>query len=135
MFHLLFANPSINPRNVFSQLRQHLKTSVGASSLTVTSHAVKGQVLPPACLSVCLSGCLLPVCPAVYRLSVLSPRSDSSRPSDSEVELKFEQCRRYLELNERLQEARGKLLRQREELRAVGERLDRDMAEVKGQPL
>lgn len=62
-------------------------------------------------------------------------RQDSSRPADSEVELCFQQCRRYLELNDRLQEARGQLLRQREELQAAGEQLDRDVAEVKGQAL
>lgn len=61
--------------------------------------------------------------------------TDSSRPSDSDVDLKFQQCRQYLELNERLQEVCGWLLRQREELRATGEQLDRDVAEVKGQQL
>lgn len=76
---------------------------------------------------VSLSCSLLSVCPA--------PLSDPSQPSDSDVDMKFQQCRQYLELNEQLQEARAQLLRQREELRATGERLDRDMAEVKGQPL
>uniref|UniRef100_A0A3Q3M7H8 Si:ch73-238c9.1 n=1 Tax=Mastacembelus armatus TaxID=205130 RepID=A0A3Q3M7H8_9TELE len=52
-----------------------------------------------------------------------------------DVDLRFQQCRRYLELNERLQEAGVRLLQQREELTAVGEQLDRDVAEVKGQPL
>lgn len=61
---------------------------------------------------------------------------DSSRPSpDSDVELKFQQCREYLELNERLQEVRERLLKQREELRAAGERLQEDVAEVKGRTL
>ncbi|XP_068175962.1 UPF0449 protein C19orf25 homolog [Antennarius striatus] len=60
---------------------------------------------------------------------------DPSRPSDSSVELRFQQCRRYLELNERLQEARGRLLQQREELRAAGEQLENDIAEVKGHAL
>ncbi|XP_071402934.1 UPF0449 protein C19orf25 homolog [Centroberyx affinis] len=61
---------------------------------------------------------------------------DSSRVSpDSDVELKFQQSRRYLELNERLQEVRGQLVCQREELRAAGEQLDRDVAEVKGRAL
>ncbi|XP_035509365.1 UPF0449 protein C19orf25 homolog [Morone saxatilis] len=60
---------------------------------------------------------------------------DSPRPSDSDVDLRFQQCRRYLELNERLQEVRGQLLRQREELRAAGEQLEKDVAEVKGQTL
>ncbi|XP_067368593.1 UPF0449 protein C19orf25 homolog [Channa argus] len=60
---------------------------------------------------------------------------DSSQPADGDVELKFQQCRRYLELNKRLQGAEEQLLRQREELRTVGEQLDRDVAEVKGQSL
>ncbi|XP_058494100.1 UPF0449 protein C19orf25 homolog [Solea solea] len=60
---------------------------------------------------------------------------DSSRAPDSDVELNFQQCRRYMELNERLQEARGRLLQKREELRMAGEHLDRDVAEVKGQML
>lgn len=60
---------------------------------------------------------------------------DLSRPSDSDVELRFQQCRQYLELNERLQEVRGRLLRQREELRVAGEQLEKDVAEVKGQAL
>ncbi|XP_026200326.1 UPF0449 protein C19orf25 homolog [Anabas testudineus] len=60
---------------------------------------------------------------------------DPSHPYDSDLDLKFQQCRQYLELNEQLQEVRARLLRQREELRVTGEQLDRDMAEVKGQPL
>ncbi|XP_042339732.1 UPF0449 protein C19orf25 homolog [Plectropomus leopardus] len=60
---------------------------------------------------------------------------DSSRPVDSEVDRRFQQCREYLELNEQLQEARSRLLRQREELRAAGEQLRSDVAEVKGQTL
>lgn len=61
--------------------------------------------------------------------------SDVARPADGEVEEKFQQCRQYVELNERLQEARGQLLRQREELRAAGERLKKEVAEVEGQTL
>lgn len=60
---------------------------------------------------------------------------DPTRPSDSDVDLRFQQCRQYLELNERLQEVRGQLLRQREELRAVGEQLEKDVVGVKGQTL
>ncbi|KAG7514873.1 hypothetical protein JOB18_044738 [Solea senegalensis] len=60
---------------------------------------------------------------------------DSSQAPDSDLELNFQQCRRYMELNERLQEARGRLLQKREELRMAGEHLDRDVAEVKGQML
>uniref|UniRef100_A0A3B4VER5 Si:ch73-238c9.1 n=1 Tax=Seriola dumerili TaxID=41447 RepID=A0A3B4VER5_SERDU len=71
----------------------------------------------------------LPPAPTVWFTVCLScPCSDSSRSSDSDVDLKFQQCRQYLDLNERLQESRSRLLRQREELRAAGEQLDRDVA-------
>ncbi|KAL6108555.1 uncharacterized protein ACO6RY_19059 [Pungitius sinensis] len=60
---------------------------------------------------------------------------DSYRPSDSDVDLRFQQCQKYLELNERLQEAQSRLLRQREELQVAGEQLQSDMEEVKGQTL
>lgn len=60
---------------------------------------------------------------------------DPAGPADSDVDLRFRQCRQYLELNERLQEVRGQLLRQREELQAAGEQLEKDMVEVKGQTL
>ncbi|XP_040040287.1 UPF0449 protein C19orf25 homolog isoform X2 [Gasterosteus aculeatus] len=60
---------------------------------------------------------------------------DPNRPSNSDVDFRFQQCQKYLELNERLQEARGRLLRQREELRVAGEQLQRDMEDVKGQTL
>lgn len=60
---------------------------------------------------------------------------NSSRSSDGDVDSRFQQCRQYLELNERLQEARSQLLKQREELRAAGEQLDKDVDEVKGQTL
>ncbi|XP_028254843.1 UPF0449 protein C19orf25 homolog [Parambassis ranga] len=68
--------------------------------------------------------------------SVLDPRGPGpSQPAEGEVEQRFQQCRRFLELNEKLQEARSQLLQQREELKAAGEQLDRDVAEVKGQTL
>nr|XP_046246931.1 UPF0449 protein C19orf25 homolog [Scatophagus argus] len=60
---------------------------------------------------------------------------DSPRSSDSDVDLRFQQCRQYLELNERLQEVRGRLLQQREELKVAGKQLEEDVAEVKGQAL
>ncbi|XP_071200519.1 UPF0449 protein C19orf25 homolog, partial [Salvelinus alpinus] len=41
--------------------------------------------------------------------------------SDNEVETKYLQSCRYLEMNKRLQEVRGELMQQREELRAVGD--------------
>ncbi|XP_029906174.1 UPF0449 protein C19orf25 homolog [Myripristis murdjan] len=60
---------------------------------------------------------------------------DSAAAADSDVELKFQQSRRLLQLNQRLQEARGRLAQQSEELREAGERLERDVAEVKGRAL
>ncbi|KAL7867257.1 hypothetical protein AOLI_G00150710 [Acnodon oligacanthus] len=51
--------------------------------------------------------------------------------SSSEVETRYLQSRRYLELNERLQEARAELVRRREELRAVAESLEKSVTEVK----
>ncbi|XP_066503228.1 UPF0449 protein C19orf25 homolog [Hoplias malabaricus] len=49
----------------------------------------------------------------------------------SEVEVRYLQSRRFLELNEKLQEARTELIRKREELKTVGETLERNVAEVK----
>ncbi|XP_028444138.1 UPF0449 protein C19orf25 homolog [Perca flavescens] len=60
---------------------------------------------------------------------------DSARPPDSDVDVRFLQCRQFLELNQRLQAARGRLPRQLEELLAAGERLRSVVAEVKGQTL
>ncbi|XP_008293899.1 UPF0449 protein C19orf25 homolog [Stegastes partitus] len=60
---------------------------------------------------------------------------DLTRPADSEVELRFQQCRRFLELNKQLQDAQSRLQQQREELQAAGEQLDKDVAEVRGQTL
>ncbi|XP_061593264.1 UPF0449 protein C19orf25 homolog [Cololabis saira] len=67
--------------------------------------------------------------------SILDKTGDSSRPADSEVELRFQQCRRYLELNEHLTEAEARLQQQREELQVAGEQLDRRVEEVQGQVL
>lgn len=53
--------------------------------------------------------------------------------ADSEVELRFQQCRRYLNLNERLEEAQEALLLKREELEAAGEELQKEVTQVKGQ--
>ncbi|MED6279711.1 hypothetical protein CHARACLAT_003498 [Characodon lateralis] len=58
---------------------------------------------------------------------------DSSRPAYSEAELRFQQCRRYLELNDQLKEAQGHLQKRREELQAAGEKLYTTVEEVKGQ--
>ncbi|XP_034035145.1 UPF0449 protein C19orf25 homolog [Thalassophryne amazonica] len=67
--------------------------------------------------------------------TILEPTSQDSTglPLDSEVELRFLQCRRYLELNKQLQEARSRLLQQREELCAAGKQLQQDLTKVKGQ--
>lgn len=68
--------------------------------------------------------------------SILEQTGENSpRPADTEVELRFQQCRRFLELNEKLEEAQSRMQKQREELQVVGEQLDRDVAEVKGQTL
>lgn len=53
--------------------------------------------------------------------------------ADSEVELRYQQCRRYLSLNERLEEAQTGLLLQREELQAAGAELQKEVTQVKGQ--
>lgn len=55
--------------------------------------------------------------------------------ADSEVELRYQQCRRYLSLNERLEEAQTGLLLQREELQAAGAELQKEVTQVKGQIL
>ncbi|XP_054911391.1 UPF0449 protein C19orf25 homolog isoform X1 [Poeciliopsis prolifica] len=57
----------------------------------------------------------------------------SSRSADSEAELRFQQSRRYLDLNGRLEEALGQLQNQREALQTAGGELDRTVEEVKGQ--
>lgn len=53
--------------------------------------------------------------------------------ADGEVELRFQQCRRYVDLNQRLEEARAGLLLRREELQAAGEELEKEVARVKVQ--
>ncbi|CDQ64984.1 UPF0449 protein C19orf25 homolog [Oncorhynchus tshawytscha] len=55
--------------------------------------------------------------------------------SDNEAETKYLQSRRYLEMNERLQEVRGELVQQREELWVAKEQLEKSVAEVKGRAL
>ncbi|KAI7795551.1 UPF0449 protein C19orf25 homolog [Triplophysa rosa] len=55
--------------------------------------------------------------------------------SSNEVVEKYLQSRRYIELHEKLQEARSDLTRRREELRATGEALEHSVAEVKGSAL
>lgn len=67
---------------------------------------------------------------------VLSDGNQDARESpDNNVESMYLQGRRYLELNEQLQEARCKLVRQREELQTAGKQLELSVAEVKGRAL
>lgn len=67
---------------------------------------------------------------------MLSPSTDAKRgSSDNEAETKYLQSRRYLEMNERLQEVRGELVQQREELWVAKEQLEISVAEVKGRAL
>lgn len=47
------------------------------------------------------------------------------------MEARYVQSRHYLELNERLQEARSELMQRRDELRMVGESLEKGVAAVK----
>ncbi|XP_062412164.1 UPF0449 protein C19orf25 homolog [Sardina pilchardus] len=65
--------------------------------------------------------------------SVLQDESQDARlgSSPSEVEMMYQQSRRFLELNERLQDARGELMRRRDELRAVGVALGNSINDVK----
>ncbi|XP_041912632.1 UPF0449 protein C19orf25 homolog isoform X1 [Alosa pseudoharengus] len=51
--------------------------------------------------------------------------------SSTEVEMIYQQSRRFLELNDRLQDARGDLTRRRDELRAVGDALGHSIDDVK----
>ncbi|XP_048831754.1 UPF0449 protein C19orf25 homolog isoform X2 [Brienomyrus brachyistius] len=55
--------------------------------------------------------------------------------TDGLVDSRYHQSRRYLELNERLQQARSDLASKREELKAAGEQLELCVAEIKGQAL
>nr|XP_057929966.1 UPF0449 protein C19orf25 homolog [Doryrhamphus excisus] len=52
--------------------------------------------------------------------------------SNGDVERTFQQCRRHMDVNQQLHDAQVHLMRQRDELRAAGERLDGDVSEVKG---
>lgn len=67
----------------------------------------------------------------VFTLLDDSTQDARGQSGDSEVESRYQQSRLYLDLNEKLQEVKGQLARQREELRTAGERLDHDVTEVK----
>nr|XP_061834604.1 UPF0449 protein C19orf25 homolog [Nerophis lumbriciformis] len=56
---------------------------------------------------------------------------NASSSTDGDVERTFQQCRRHVVVNQQLHDAQVQLKRQRDELRAAGERLDRDVSEVK----
>ncbi|KAF7703743.1 UPF0449 protein C19orf25 homolog [Silurus meridionalis] len=53
----------------------------------------------------------------------------------SDVEVRYTQSRRYLDLNEKLQEALADLTCRRDELRVVGETLEGSVAAVKSRAL
>ncbi|KAL2090166.1 hypothetical protein ACEWY4_014854 [Coilia grayii] len=65
--------------------------------------------------------------------TVLQDESQDAKPgsASSEVEMIYHQSRRFLELNDRLQEARGELARRREDLRSLGDALGRSVDDVK----
>lgn len=66
----------------------------------------------------------------LFTLDQTDPGSGLSS-GDSEVEQRFEQCRRFMELNERLTEAQERLTEQRDELRGTTDSLQRDIQDVK----
>ncbi|XP_024919628.1 UPF0449 protein C19orf25 homolog isoform X2 [Cynoglossus semilaevis] len=70
-----------------------------------------------------------PATDAVY--NVLETAGQDS--SDSDVDVNFQQCRQYMELNQRLQVSLARLLTQKEELQAAGTGLERDMDNVRRQ--
>ncbi|KAM9460693.1 UPF0449 protein C19orf25 homolog isoform 2-T2 [Clarias gariepinus] len=67
----------------------------------------------------------------VFRFSHTSDEGSHS----NKVEARYLQSRRYLELNEKLQEARTELTQRRDELRMVGESLEQSVAAVKDRAL
>ncbi|XP_063056100.1 UPF0449 protein C19orf25 homolog [Engraulis encrasicolus] len=66
--------------------------------------------------------------------TISQDESQDAKPGStpSEVEMIYQQSRRFLELNDRLQEARGELARRRGDLRAVGDALGETVEDVKG---
>lgn len=70
-------------------------------------------------------------------LFTLDQTDSGSGPSlgDSEVELRFEQCRRFMDLNQQLTEAQERLKEQREELVRTADSLQRDIQDVKARTL
>lgn len=64
-----------------------------------------------------------------------SDSGSGASPGDSEVELRFEQCRRFMELNRRLTEAQQRLEQQREELSRTKEELQTDIQDVRARTL
>lgn len=65
--------------------------------------------------------------------TVLQDESQDAKSgsTSSEVEMLYQQSRRFLELNERLQNARADLVRHREEMKAVGDSLTSSVDDVK----
>ncbi|KAK0146222.1 UPF0449 protein C19orf25 [Merluccius polli] len=68
--------------------------------------------------------------------SILQPPHPGAQGSEvGEVEVMYQEGRRYLEVNQRLQEIRGHLGFQRERLQSAGQQLDWTVKEVKGRAL
>ncbi|CAL8310302.1 unnamed protein product [Lota lota] len=70
-----------------------------------------------------------PPCDPIF--SILQPPHPGAQGS----EVTYRQGRRYLEVNQRLQEVRGHLGLQRERLHSAGEQLEQTVTEVKGRAL
>lgn len=125
--------PPVHHVQVYRRMMK-VKVSLCCSSLPVAPHTP--LIADCVRLLYCFCVLLFLTCPAVpERFCGCSPVPDSSPPADSEVESRFRQCRQYLELNEQLQEVRGRLSQQKEELQAAGEELEKDVAKVKGQTI
>lgn len=113
---------------------------------TSTQHLFSSVFLCSVCfvLSPCLPLChfIIYLClsPLTFGLShvflacpLLTLFPDCLDSSDSDVDVNFQQCRQYMELNQRLQVSLARLLTQKEELQAAGTGLERDMDNVRRQ--
>ncbi|XP_077441141.1 UPF0449 protein C19orf25 homolog isoform X4 [Vanacampus margaritifer] len=65
--------------------------------------------------------------------AILQPQQQQQQQTQpGEAERTFRQCRRHADVTRQLQEVESLLTRQRDQLRAAGQQLDRKVAEVKG---
>ncbi|XP_072294731.1 UPF0449 protein C19orf25 homolog [Eucyclogobius newberryi] len=70
----------------------------------------------------------------LFSLDQTEPGSSSSS-GDREVELKYEQCRRFMDLNLRLTDAQERLKEQHEQLKRAGHGLQEDVLQVRTRTL